>query len=249
MGLELQNVTKRFGGLVAVNEVSLSVIPGRVTSLIGPNGAGKTTLFNLISGFLRPDAGAITLDEQRLDTHTPWQIAQMGVGRLWQDVRVFDRLSILENVLLAQHSSGENPLWALLRRPAVRKIEEVHIAAAEKWLNFVGLQEYRNTLAENLSYGQQKLLAMARLLAGDSRVLLLDEPTAGVNPVMVKPILGLIRQLAVEGRTVVVIEHNMTVVLEVSDWVYFLDDGQLVAFGRPDDVLGDRSVREAYLGI
>lgn len=249
MALELCDLTKTFGGVVAVQDVSLTVSDGKITSLIGPNGAGKTTLFNLISGFLKPDKGEISYNGRRIDGLSPWEIARRGIGRLFQDVRVFDKLSVLENVVLAQSNPGENPIRALFQRQKTRRGEKENIKAAEGWLEFVGLSDKQNTLAENLSYGQQKLLAIARLLAGKFDFFLLDEPTAGVNPAMVKPILGLIRRLSSEGKTVMVIEHNMTVVLEISDWVYFLDGGQVVSFGLPDDVLGDVTVRKAYLGL
>lgn len=250
MALELQEITKTFGGVLAVDDVSLTVSEGKITSLIGPNGAGKTTMFNLISGFLKPDKGAIYYNNHhRIDGLPPWKIAKLGIGRLFQDVRVFDRLSVLDNVLLAENNPGENPFFSLFQRQKMRRLEKENIKEAERRLEFVGLSDMRYTFAENLSYGQQKLLAIARLLAGGFDLLLLDEPTAGVNPAMVKPILGLIRRLSNEGKTVVVIEHNMTVVLEISDWVYFFDLGKVVSFGLPDDVLGNVTVRKAYLGI
>jgi len=250
MALELQSITKTFGGIVAVDDVSLTVSEGKITSLIGPNGAGKTTLFNLISGFLKPDKGAIYYNNHhRLDGLPPWKIARLGIGRLFQDVRVFDRLSVLDNVLLAENNPCENPFLSLLQRKKMRRLEKENIKEAGRWLEFVGLSDMRDTLAENLSYGQQKLLAIARLLMGRFDLFLLDEPTAGVNPTMVKPILGLIRRFSNEGKTVIVIEHNMMVVLEISDWVYFLDDGMVVSSGLPDDVLRDATVRKSYLGL
>jgi ABC-type branched-subunit amino acid transport system ATPase component len=173
----------------------------------------------------------------------------LGIGRLFQDVRVFDRLSVLDNVLLAENNPCENPFLSLLQRKKMRRLEKENIKEAGRWLEFVGLSDMRDTLAENLSYGQQKLLAIARLLMGRFDLFLLDEPTAGVNPKMVKPILGLIRRFSNEGKTVIVIEHNMTVVLEISDWVYFLDDGMVVSSGLPDDVLRDATVRKSYLGL
>lgn len=248
--VEVRSVTKYFGGLAAVNEASLIFLPGRVTGLIGPNGAGKTTLFNLISGFLKPDGGEIWLDGTRIDRLPPWRIAQLGVGRLFQDVRVYDRLTVLDNVMLARRGlKGENPLFSLLRRRAVKREEEENSEEARRWLEFVGLAEKEGSLAENLSYGQQKLLSLARLFAGGFDVLLLDEPTAGVHPRMIKPILDLIRRMAEEGKTVVVIEHNMSVIADASDWVYFMNEGRVIAFGTPDEVLGDPEVKRAYLGM
>lgn len=248
--LELQNVTKTFGGVRAVDDVSLSLTEGRITSLIGPNGAGKTTLFGLITGFLPPDAGTVYYRGREIKGLPSYRIAQMGIGRLFQDVRVFDRLTALDNVLLARkHQRGENPLTALFLRRRTLKEESKNVEEARRWLDFVGLGEMEGSLGEDLSYGQQKLLAIARLLANDADLLLLDEPTAGVNPAMVRSVLDLIRRLVQEGKTVVVIEHNMTVIMEISDWVFFLDDGKLVSFGLPEEILGDPAVREAYIGI
>jgi len=248
--LECIEVTKSFGGLKAVDRVSVSFEPGKVTALIGPNGAGKTTLFHLISGALRPDSGQIFYRGVPISGLPPWRISQMGIGRLFQDVRVFGRLSVLDNVRVAfRNQKGENPLWAILRRPAVNREEQTFTEEARRWLAFVGLSELENTRAEDLSYGQQKLLAIARLLAGGADVFLLDEPTAGVNPETVRSLLVLIRRLAESGKIVVVIEHNMNVVMEVADWVFFMDEGQIIAFGLPEEVLGDRTIRAAYLGI
>ncbi len=248
--IECRNVTKTFGGLHAVEDVSVSFEAGKITALIGPNGAGKTTLFHLLTGVLRPERGEIWYRERRIDGLPPWRIAQMGIGRLFQDVRVFDKLTALENVLVAfRNQPGENPLWSLLRRPTVLHTERSLTEEAIRWLQFVGLDELQSARAEELSYGQQKLLAIARLLSAGADVFLLDEPTAGVNPEMIRTLLALIKRLAHEGKTVVVIEHNMSVVLEIADWVYFMDEGEIVAFGLPDEVLGDHTVRAAYLGL
>jgi len=248
--LTLEDLSKSFGGLKAVDDVSLSFGAGRVTSLIGPNGAGKTTIFNLITGFLRPDEGTISYHGTRLSGLRPWQVAQRGIGRLFQEVRVFNRLSALDNVLAAgRRQPGENPFASIFSRKRTLKAEEENREKARKWLQYVGLAEQEQSLAEDLSYGQQKLLAIARLLNNEAETLLLDEPTAGVHPQMVRSLLDLIRRLAREGKTIVVIEHNMTVVMEVSDWVFFLDEGRLVSFGLPDDVLGDPEVRAAYMGV
>ena len=248
--MELQDVTKSFGGLVAVDKVSLTFSKGKITGLIGPNGAGKTTIFNLISGFLKPDSGSIILNGRRIDGLPPWEIANLGIGRLFQDVRAFGKLTALENVLLAKNPQpGENPLISLFRRRKVLEIERENLKEARRWLEFVGLWEQRDTLAENLSYGQQKLLTIARLLNGGFEVLLLDEPTAGVHPKMVRSVLDVIRRLTDEGKTVIVTEHNMGVITEISDWVYFLNEGKVVSFGLPQEVLGNPEVRRTYIGL
>lgn len=248
--LELEKVSKSFGGLRAVNDVSATFEAGRITALIGPNGAGKTTLFHLIGGVLRPDTGIIRYKGRRIDGLSPWRVARYGIGRLFQDVRVFNKLTALENVLSAfPHQLGENPLWSLVLRPKVVQQERQLTHQARQLLQFVGLHEHADAPAESLSYGQQKLLAIARLLAARADALLLDEPTAGVNPEMVKEILALLRQLANNGKLVILIEHNMSVVMDIADWVYFMDEGKIIAAGTPTEVLGNPTVRAAYLGM
>ncbi len=246
--LECRDLSKAFGGVRAVDGVNASFEAGKVTALVGPNGAGKTTLFHLMSGALAPDEGEVLFQGRRIDGQPPWAVAQMGVGRLFQDVRVFPKLTAAENLLVAgREVPGEGVLGALFTR---RKEEERRRAAgARRWLEAVGLLEYEHEPAEALSYGQQKLLAMARLLAAAAEVLLLDEPTAGVNPQLIDRLLEVIRGLAAEGRTVVLIEHNMTVVLEVADWVYFMDDGEVVMFGLAEEVLSDETLKRSYLGL
>jgi len=249
--LETIDLTKSFGGLRAVNEVDTTFEAGKISALIGPNGAGKTTLFHLITGVIKPDSGKILYNEKEIQGLSPWVIAQMGIGRLFQDVRVFPHLTVLENVLVAfKNQTGEQPLWSLLRRRRLKVEEKYFLEKAKYWLNFVGLSDHEGSLAEALSFGQQKLLSISRLLANNAEVLLLDEPTAGVNPEMAKKITTLIQQLATkENKTVVVIEHNMNVVLEIADWVFFMDEGRIEAFGLPRDVLADKEVREAYIGL
>ena len=248
--LRCQGLTKQFGGLRAVDEIDVGFRSGQITALVGPNGAGKTTLFHLITGALRPDAGRIYYCQQRIDGLPPWQIARMGIGRLFQDVRVFNKLTVRDNVMVAfSDQRGENPLRILLQRALVAKDEREFAEQARYWLGYVGLDDQHALWAEELSYGEQKLLALARLLAFNANVLLLDEPTAGVNPNLTQRLLDLIEQLARQGRTVVVIEHNMNVVVEIADEVYFIDEGRIVAAGPPGEVLGNPEVRDAYLGL
>lgn len=248
--LELSNITKTFDGIRAVDGISIGFDKGRITALIGPNGAGKTTVFNLISGFLHPDEGAIRYRDRNIAGLTPWRIARMGIGRLFQDVRFFDRMTVKDNVLVGfRKQKGENAFMSVIARWKVTQEEHSFASQALKLLEFVGLADKALDLAENLSYGQQKLLAIARLLAADADILLLDEPTAGVNPQMVEALLDVIRKLATEGKTVVIIEHNMNVVIEIADWVYFMDEGQIVSFGLSSEVLGDPEVRAAYIGL
>lgn len=250
--LRCRDLKKSFGGVCAVDLPAAKPVfePGRVTALIGSNGAGKTTLFHLLTGQLKPDVGEVLLGKQRIDGLAPWRIAHLGVGRLFQDVRVFEKLSVLDNVRVAfRRQRGENPLLSVLARRAVRKQETVNTEEAQRLLVFVGLEEYGDARAESLSYGQQKLLALARLLAADATTLLLDEPTAGVNPYMVEKLLELIRRLAREGKTVVLVEHNMEVVEAIADHVFFMHEGRIIAEGIPSEVLNDPEIRATYLGL
>ena len=250
MELELENIGKQFGGLSALKDVSIALEKGRITALIGPNGAGKTTLFDIVSGFLRPDTGRVIYKDEDITAVTAHRLARKGIGRLFQDVRIFSNMSVLENVTVAQrHQPGENPLWALLRPRRVNRLERANQAAARELLQLVGIDDKEHLWGEQLSFGQQKLLAIARLLANESSVLLLDEPTAGVNPHMVDVLLKTIRMLANDGKTVVIIEHNLSVILKLCDWVFLLDDGEVTAFGTAKEVLEDRALQEAYLGV
>jgi len=248
--LELDHISKAFDGVQAVDRASMGFDRGKVTALIGPNGAGKTTVFNVINGFLPPDAGSVYYKEEDLIGLPPWAVAQKGVGRLFQDVHLFDQMTVEENVQSAfPGQKGESALWSVFGRWAVRKQERELNEKTQELLASVNLEAKAEELAEDLSFGQQKLVAIARLLAADADVLLLDEPTAGVNPGLVDRLLSTIESLADEGKTIVVIEHNMDVVLEISDWVYFMDDGEVTSFGLPRDVLGDPEVRKAYMGF
>ena len=249
--LKCVDLTKAFGGIHALDHVNFNFKKGKITALVGPNGAGKTTLFHLITGMIRPDRGEIIYRNKRINNLPSWKIAKLGIGRLFQDVRIFSGLSSIENILLScQDQFSENPLRSLLWKIFDRKKEKHLINEARTWLDFVGLKEHDKTQAENLSYGQQKLLAIARLLAMGSDILLLDEPTSGVHPEMIKRLLEIIRKLAYDkGKTVVVIEHNISVVIEVADWMFFMDEGKIEASGFPEEVLSNPEVRAAYIGL
>jgi len=248
--LECVDLVKTFGGVRAVDGVNLSFEAGKVTALVGPNGAGKTTLFHLITGSLQPDAGEVIYRGRPIHGLPPWTIAQMGIGRLFQDVRVFPKLTVLENLLVARpRQRGESVAASILARRAVRREEQAATVAAQEWLELVGLAGQAQQPAGALSYGQQKLLAIARLLAAGIDVLLLDEPTAGVNPALNDRLLHLMRKLAEEGRTIVLIEHNIDVVLNVADWVYFLDEGQVAAFGLAREILTGQLFARSYLRL
>jgi ABC-type branched-subunit amino acid transport system ATPase component len=258
MRVETDGLEKRFGGVVALSDVTLDFPAGSVTAIIGPNGAGKTTLFNVMAGFLKPDSGSVFLvhngDGGRADSKTdilgllPYQIALQGVGVLFQDVRIFDKLTALENVAVgAKNQPGENPLNCFFRPTLVASREKEVLEKARYYLDYVGLADKAHLWAKQLSYGQQKLMAIARLLAGDARVLLLDEPTSGVHPDMIEKLLGLIQQLADDdGRVVIMIEHNLNVVKRVGDWVYLMAGGRIEVFGKPDEVLRDSTLLEVF---
>ncbi len=249
-GITLLNVSKRFGEIWAVKNVNAIIFPRKITAFVGPNGAGKTTLFHLVSGGLKPDTGKIFYNGTEISGLPPWKVARMGIGRQFQDVRVFMNLSCLENVVAALISERESylihSLVSFIKKGGIKR----YVEEAKYWLLFVGLLEYADTLAENLSFGQQKLLSIARLLAGKFDVLLLDEPTSGVALHMVKKILDLIQKMVSEERkTVAIIEHDMGVIKEVAYWVHFFHEGSLTFTGRTDHVLGHPKVRELYMGI
>ncbi|HDD64797.1 MAG TPA: ABC transporter ATP-binding protein [Firmicutes bacterium] len=248
--LVLKGISKSFEGIKAVDKVDMGFTKGKITALIGPNGAGKTTIFNLINGFLKPDEGEIYFKNENITGLPPWEIAKRGIGRLFQDIRVFKKISVLENVILGAKNIGENPANIAFKRRTIYKSEREEREKAEEWLKFVGLEGKKELFAEELSYGQQKLLAIARLLMGNYELLLLDEPTAGIHPEMIKNLMNLIKKIVeTTGRTVIFIEHKMNVVVELADWVYFLDEGKTVGFGRPDEILGNREIRMTYLGL
>jgi len=248
--LELKNLTKSFGGVKAVDNVSMDFEKSKITALIGPNGAGKTTIFNIINGFIKPDKGQILFEDKDITGLPPHKISKTGIGRLFQDIRIFNKLTVLENVLVAiEGQSGENFSNAIFHRKKMINEEKENIKKAEELLDFVKLLDKKDIFAENLSYGQQKLLSIARILAQDSKVLLLDEPTAGVNPVLIDSIIEVIKKLPEKEKTIILIEHNINVVLEISDWVFLLDEGRVASFGLPDEVLSDPVTREVYLGV
>ena len=238
--LEIDGLTKRFGGVTAVGDCSFVVPEGSVTALVGPNGSGKTTAFNLITGYLRADAGAIRFAGSSVRRPDPVSLARRGLTRTFQQARIFPDLTLVQNMVAAL----QQPWRAALRR-AVRKQE--HVRALELLEEF-GLARLANERAGNLSYGQKKLLEFAAVLMADPRLVLLDEPTAGVNPLLVEQIEQRIRELNARGLTFLLVEHNMNLVMRLSDPVVVLDNGTKLAEGAPDDVRNDPRVLDAYLG-
>lgn len=249
--LQLQNVTKRFGGLVAVNAVDLAVEAGRISSVIGPNGAGKTTAFNLITGVYKPDEGIIQFNGRSIGGKRPDQITALGMCRTFQNIRLFQNMSVIENVMVGAHTQLKStPLGALLRTKEFLEAEEATRREAVRLLRYVGLPAgLGDQLARNLPYGQQRRIEIARALAAKPKLILLDEPTAGMDPTETDESINLFRRLRDNlGITVLLIEHDMKVVMGISEWISVLDYGQKIAEGAPTEVRKNQRVIEAYLG-
>ena len=240
--IEIKHLTKNFGGLCAVDDLSISIAPGRTTGLIGPNGSGKTTLMNLITGLYKPDCGTITIGNQTFDAINPLKLRNLSIVRTFQDGRLINQLSVDDNLLLPIAETG-----------VLKSLHQFKTAEMQKRVNVtlekIGLKLHRYKLAEELSYGQRKLLELGRALIQDADIYLLDEPFSGLQEKMVEHVLGLISELKKQKKTVVIIEHNMGLIKQLSDHIIVLDHGSLLASGKPETVLQNKQVQQAYLGV
>ena len=248
--LQVSGLSMRFGGLLAVNGVALTVKEKQVVALIGPNGAGKTTVFNCLTGFYKPSGGTILLDGQPIQGLAGHQIARKGVVRTFQNVRLFKRMTALENLLVAQHRrTSASVLGGLFNTRGYRRSEQEAMERALQWLDFMGLREFANREAGNLAYGHQRRLEIARCMITDPKVLMLDEPAAGLNPQEKKDLQGLIDRLRNEfGVAVLLIEHDMGLVMGVSERILVMEHGKPIAEGTPDEIRNNERVIKAYLG-
>ncbi len=248
--LEASDLSMRFGGLLAVDRMALKVHEGEIVSMIGPNGAGKTTVFNCLTGFYRPTGGQILFKSRAVEKMPGFKIARLGVVRTFQNVRLFKGMTVLENLLVAQHRHlNTNLLAGLFKTPSFRKSEAQAMEKAAYWLETVGLTPFANREAGNLSYGQQRRLEIARCMVTKPQLLMLDEPAAGLNPNETRQLDELISMLRKHHRvSVLLIEHDMKLVMDISDRVYVINQGRPLASGTPEQVRNHPEVIKAYLG-
>lgn len=249
MVIEVKNITKNFGGISALKDVSFSINKGEIFGLIGPNGAGKTTMFNMITNIYEPTSGEIIFQGENITGIKPYKITEKGICRTYQNIRLFSQMSTLHNVMVGGHSQSHSGVFSsVFRTKAQRKEEQLLIEKSEELLELVGLLEHKDTLAENLAYGQQRRLEIARALASDPKLLLLDEPAAGMNEKETDSLYDLIKMIQSKGITVLIIEHDMPLVMKLCDRITVLNFGEKLAEGSPIEIQNNQAVVEAYLG-
>lgn len=249
--LELYNISKRFGNLQALTDVTLAIPAGSICALVGSNGAGKTTMFNIVNGLIAPDSGSLILNSQDITRLDVLMRATLGMGRLWQDLRILNRMTALENLCLAtKQQKGEHvmPIFFAARKVTLQE-NDIRSRSLEI-LDFLGLEDKADSLAENLSYGQQKLLAIGRLLMNDATFLLLDEPFSGLSPNMIQIVMDKLKEIVNTGKTIFLIEHNLPKTLEIANRIYVLSAGKLVASATPKEFAENKSLlREVFVGV
>lgn len=247
--LQTENLTKRFGGVIAVNQVSVKIDPGEILGMIGPNGSGKSTFINLLTGLYRPDDGSITFMGEKISGLPVHRVTYKGIARTFQNLRVFSNVSVLYNVLIGGHSRIRNSLWSLYFKPlSSRRREKAAVEKAMEILEMANLADRCNELAKNLPYGEQRLLEICRALCSEPRLLLLDEPCAGMNPAEMDTLARFLRFLQGRGNTIFIVEHNMPFIMSVAERIVVLNAGQRFREGAPAEIQADVEVQRIYLG-